>query len=168
MIRDIRLDRTDSCSNPTGVPTESTATSTAKGGHRLLGQAHARPSLPRHSRRHHLCAERRREDHHRQIQTSLHQTARLGRRAQSRTALQITADVFNLTVEVPSVNETGMLGAAMNAAVGLGYYPDYEAAVAGMTQHPRSHPAHPPQPRPVRATLQPYLPQDVFSTQTAL
>jgi sugar (pentulose or hexulose) kinase len=26
-----------------------------------------------------------------------------------------------------------MLGAAMNAAVGLGYYPNYEAAVAGMT-----------------------------------
>lgn len=53
--------------------------------------------------------------------------------SQSRTALQITADVFNLPVEVPSVNETGMLGAAMNAAVGLGYYPDYAAAVAGMT-----------------------------------
>ncbi len=53
--------------------------------------------------------------------------------SQSRTALQITADVFNLPVEVPSVNETGMLGAAMNAAVGLGYYSNYEAAVAGMT-----------------------------------
>lgn len=53
--------------------------------------------------------------------------------SQSRLALQITADVFNLPVEIPSVNETGMLGAAMNAAVGLGYYPDYESAVAGMT-----------------------------------
>ena len=70
-------------------------------------------------------------------------TDKLGRRftklrvsgggSQSRTALQITADVFNLPVEVPSVNETGMLGAAMNAAVGLGYYSNYEAAVAGMT-----------------------------------
>jgi sugar (pentulose or hexulose) kinase len=54
--------------------------------------------------------------------------------SQSRTALQITADVFNLPVEVPSINETGMLGAAMNAAVGLGYYSNYEAAVAGMTR----------------------------------
>ncbi len=53
--------------------------------------------------------------------------------SQSPTVLQITADVFNLPVEVPSVNETGMLGAAMNAAVGLGYYPDYASAVAGMT-----------------------------------
>jgi sugar (pentulose or hexulose) kinase len=53
--------------------------------------------------------------------------------SQSRTALQVTADVFDLPVEVPSVNETGMLGAAMNAAVGLKYYPTYEAAVSGMT-----------------------------------
>ncbi len=53
--------------------------------------------------------------------------------SQSRTALQITADVFNLPVELPSVSETGMLGAAINATVGLGYYPDYEAAAAGMT-----------------------------------
>lgn len=53
--------------------------------------------------------------------------------SQSHTALQITADVFNLPVEVPRINETGMLGVAINAAVGLGYYPDYESAVAGMT-----------------------------------
>ncbi|MCU0484867.1 MAG: FGGY-family carbohydrate kinase [Anaerolineales bacterium] len=64
--------------------------------------------------------------------------------SQSRIALQITADVFNLPVEVPSVNETGMLGAAMNAAVGLGYYPDYQAAASGMTRireiiHPIPH-----------------------------
>jgi sugar (pentulose or hexulose) kinase len=53
--------------------------------------------------------------------------------AQSRTAVQIAADVFDLTVECPSVSETSALGAAMIAAVGLGYYPDYPAAVAGMT-----------------------------------
>ncbi len=53
--------------------------------------------------------------------------------AASQAALQITADVFDLPVECPSVPETSALGAAMNAAVGLGYYPDYEAAVGGMT-----------------------------------
>ena len=53
--------------------------------------------------------------------------------AQSPTAIQITADVFDLTVECPSVSETSALGAAIIAAVGLGYYADYPAAVAGMT-----------------------------------
>ncbi len=47
--------------------------------------------------------------------------------------LQITADVFDLPVECPSVSETSTLGAAMNAAVGLGYWSDYPAVVAGMT-----------------------------------
>jgi sugar (pentulose or hexulose) kinase len=65
-----------------------------------------------------------------------HPFARLrvsGGGAQSKTAVQIAADVFNLPVECPSVSETSALGAAMIAAVGLGYYPDYEAAVTGMT-----------------------------------
>jgi sugar (pentulose or hexulose) kinase len=53
--------------------------------------------------------------------------------AQSRIAVQIAADVFNLPVECPNVSETSALGAAMIAAVGLGYYPDYAAAVEGMT-----------------------------------
>jgi sugar (pentulose or hexulose) kinase len=53
--------------------------------------------------------------------------------AQSLEALQIAADVFGLPVEVPRVSETGALGAAMNAAVGLWYYPDYGAAVECMT-----------------------------------
>lgn len=54
--------------------------------------------------------------------------------SQSHTALQIAADVFDLTVEVPEVAETGLLGAAINAAVGLGYHRDYESAVADMTR----------------------------------
>ena len=61
--------------------------------------------------------------------------------AQSRIAVQIAADVFDLTVECPSVSETSALGAALIAAVGLGYYPDYAAAVEGMTS--------------LRATVQP-------------
>ena len=53
--------------------------------------------------------------------------------AASQAAVQIAADVFDLTVECPSVPETSSLGAAMIAAVGLGYYSDYAAAVEGMT-----------------------------------
>jgi sugar (pentulose or hexulose) kinase len=53
--------------------------------------------------------------------------------AQSQIAIQITADVFDLPVECPSVSETSALGAAMIAAVGQGYYPDYASAVAAMT-----------------------------------
>ena len=53
--------------------------------------------------------------------------------SQSEAAVQITADVFDLPVECPSATETSSLGAAMIAAVGLGYYPDYAAAAAGMT-----------------------------------
>ena len=53
--------------------------------------------------------------------------------AQSRVAVQIAADVFDLPVECPTTSETSALGAAINAAVGLGYYPDYISAVNAMT-----------------------------------
>ncbi len=52
--------------------------------------------------------------------------------AQSDTAMQITADVFNLPAERPAVSETSALGAAINAAVGMGLHPDYPSAVAAM------------------------------------
>ena len=47
--------------------------------------------------------------------------------------MQIAADIFNLPAENLRTSETGALGAAINAAVGLGYYPDYVSAVNGMT-----------------------------------
>lgn len=53
--------------------------------------------------------------------------------SQSDEAMQITADVFNLTVERPHTYETSGLGAAINAAVGVGLYPDYESALSQMT-----------------------------------
>jgi sugar (pentulose or hexulose) kinase len=53
--------------------------------------------------------------------------------AQSKIVTQIAADIFDLPVESPKAPETGLLGAAINAAVGLGYYPDYASAVNGMT-----------------------------------
>ncbi len=54
--------------------------------------------------------------------------------SQSRQAMQITADIFNLETSRPHTNETSALGAAINAAVGMGYYNDFPSAVAAMTR----------------------------------
>lgn len=53
--------------------------------------------------------------------------------SQSDEAMQITADVFGITAERPHTFETSGLGAAINAAVGVGLYPDYQTAIARMT-----------------------------------
>ena len=53
--------------------------------------------------------------------------------SQSDEAMQITADIFGLTVERPHTYETSGLGAAINAAVGVGLYPDYQSALNHMT-----------------------------------
>ncbi len=52
--------------------------------------------------------------------------------SQSANAMQLTADIFNLPAEKPHTYETSALGAAINAAVGLGIYPDYQTAVRNM------------------------------------
>lgn len=52
--------------------------------------------------------------------------------SQSKNALQLTADIFNLPVEKPHTYETSALGAAINAAVGLGYYTNFETAIQMM------------------------------------
>ena len=54
--------------------------------------------------------------------------------SQSDAALQITADIFNLPVSRPHIYEASGLGAAIDAAVGMGYYPDFETAVTNMTR----------------------------------
>jgi sugar (pentulose or hexulose) kinase len=54
--------------------------------------------------------------------------------SQSRVAMQLTADIFDLPVERPHTFETSTLGAAIDAAVGLGLYPDFESAVRSMTR----------------------------------
>ncbi len=54
--------------------------------------------------------------------------------SQSDVAMQLTADIFGLPTARPHVYETSGLGAAINAAVGLGLYLDFAAAVAGMTR----------------------------------
>jgi sugar (pentulose or hexulose) kinase len=49
-------------------------------------------------------------------------------------AMQITADVFGLPASRPHVYEASGLGAAIDAAVGLGLHRDFETAVAAMTR----------------------------------
>jgi sugar (pentulose or hexulose) kinase len=54
--------------------------------------------------------------------------------SQSEAAMQLTADVFGLPASRPHVYEASGLGAAIDAAVGLGLHPDFEAAVKEMTR----------------------------------
>ncbi|MDP3859728.1 MAG: FGGY-family carbohydrate kinase [Stagnimonas sp.] len=63
--------------------------------------------------------------------------------SQSDAAMQITADIFQLPAERPSLYETSALGAAINAAVGLGWHADHATAVRAMC-----HPGQVFQPRP--------------------
>ncbi|MBN1179153.1 MAG: FGGY-family carbohydrate kinase [Anaerolineae bacterium] len=54
--------------------------------------------------------------------------------SQSDAALQLTADIFDLPTSRPHIYETSGLGAAIDAAVGLGLHPDVKTAVAEMTR----------------------------------
>ncbi len=54
--------------------------------------------------------------------------------SQSRTAMQLTADIFNKATEKPHTYETSALGAAIDAAVGLKLYSNFDSAVKGMTR----------------------------------
>jgi sugar (pentulose or hexulose) kinase len=53
--------------------------------------------------------------------------------SQSRSAMQLTADVFGLPASRPHVYEASGLGAAIDAAVGVGIHRNFETAVAEMT-----------------------------------
>jgi sugar (pentulose or hexulose) kinase len=54
--------------------------------------------------------------------------------SQSRNAMQLTADIFGLPTARPHLYETSGLGAAIDAAVGLGFHPDFKTAVEAMTR----------------------------------
>lgn len=54
--------------------------------------------------------------------------------SQSDAAMQLTADIFGLPAERPHTYETSGLGAAIDAAVGLGLHPDFDTAVGAMTR----------------------------------
>ena len=53
--------------------------------------------------------------------------------SQSQAAMQLTADIFGLPAYRPHTYEASGLGAAIDAAVGAGVYPDFDAAVKNMT-----------------------------------
>jgi sugar (pentulose or hexulose) kinase len=54
--------------------------------------------------------------------------------SQSDAAMQLTADIFRLPTARPHIYETSGLGAAIDAAVGLGLHPDFDTAVKAMTR----------------------------------
>ena len=54
--------------------------------------------------------------------------------SQSDAAMQITADIFGMAAERPHTFETSALGAAIDTAVGLKLYPDFQSAVKAMTR----------------------------------
>lgn len=54
--------------------------------------------------------------------------------SQSDAAMQLTADIFGLPASRPHVYEASGLGAAIDAAVGIGLHPDFETAVKEMTR----------------------------------
>ena len=54
--------------------------------------------------------------------------------SQSDATMQLTADIFGMTVSRPHVYEASGLGAAIDLAVGLGLHPSFETAVSKMTR----------------------------------
>lgn len=54
--------------------------------------------------------------------------------SQSDAAMQLTADIFGMRAERPHTFEASGLGAAINCAVGLGWYGDYRQATDAMTR----------------------------------
>jgi sugar (pentulose or hexulose) kinase len=54
--------------------------------------------------------------------------------SQSNAAMQLTADIFGLPTARPHIYETSGLGAAIDAAVGLGLHPDFATALSKMTR----------------------------------
>ncbi len=66
--------------------------------------------------------------------SKIHRLRVAGGGSQSDGAMQLTADIFGKPAERPHVYETSGLGAAINAAVGLGLHGDYAGAVAAMTR----------------------------------
>ena len=54
--------------------------------------------------------------------------------SQSDAAMQLTADIFGLPASRPHVYEASGLGAAIDAAVGIGLHPNFETAVKEMTR----------------------------------
>ena len=58
--------------------------------------------------------------------------------SQSDSVMQICADIFGLSAQRPHTHETSLLGAAMDAAVGLGLHPDFSSAISAMCRPGRT------------------------------
>ncbi|MBB6521514.1 FGGY-family carbohydrate kinase [Pseudoteredinibacter isoporae] len=54
--------------------------------------------------------------------------------SQSDQIMQISADIFGMAVERPATYETSGLGAAINSAVAMNWYPDHKAAAQNMSR----------------------------------
>jgi len=54
--------------------------------------------------------------------------------SQSKSAMQLTADIFGMPTARPHLYETSGLGASIDAAVGLGLHSDFKSAVKSMTR----------------------------------
>ena len=78
--------------------------------------------------------------------------------SQSDEIMQITANIFGMKAERPHTFETSGLGAAMNAAVGAGYYPDHASAVRSMLHEGRAF-----KPEPSAVKLYDQLYRQVYS-----
>jgi sugar (pentulose or hexulose) kinase len=77
--------------------------------------------------------------------------------SQSDQALQLTADIFGLPTARPHLYETAGLGAAIDAAVGLGLHADFTSAVQAMTHTGRLF-----EPNPVNQRQYERLYQEVY------
>jgi sugar (pentulose or hexulose) kinase len=77
--------------------------------------------------------------------------------SQSDAAMQLTADIFGLPASRPHVYEASGLGAAIDAAVGLGLHPDFRTAVAAMTRRGGTF-----EPEPKRRELYDRLYREVY------
>lgn len=64
----------------------------------------------------------------------IRQLAVAGGGSQSNAAMQLTADIFGVPASRPHVYEASGLGAAIDAAVGLGFYQDFQEAIGEMTR----------------------------------
>jgi len=77
--------------------------------------------------------------------------------SQSCAAMQLTADIFNLPTWRPKLYETSGLGAAIVAAVNLGFHPDFPSAIQAMCQRGDLF-----EPNPIHAKLYRDLYRDVY------
>lgn len=78
--------------------------------------------------------------------------------SQSDEVLQVLADVLGVPVDRPHTPETSVVGAAIDATVGLGLHRDFDAAVAAMTRTVRTF-----EPDPARATLHRAMHERVYA-----